>query len=296
MPLREDDVQTLEDLGLTARQANVFLVLAKLKISTARAIAVASRQPRQDVYKVLEELHQLGLVEKQLTTPTKFTASPLDETLSGLLNRSVKKASELRRRTRNLVKNLRQIDSDTMPEEGKVMCIPGGEPVILKIKKSIENSKQSIDAVSPQKYISQGYFYLAETLQKAMQRGVKIRFITCLDETNQQFSVPNLLAGNKNFENITIKNHANSRFCIYDNKEVSVVLSPNEDFSKPSILWSNCTGLVETYQDYYETLWHDESNHVRPKGEAVAAKATANLYDSSDRRNRSRGSFHAVQC
>jgi sugar-specific transcriptional regulator TrmB len=97
MLLREDDVKTLIDLEFSPKQARVFLVLSRLKSSNARTISTASKQARQYVYKVLDELMQLGLIEKELSTPTKFTTIPIHDACTLLLRRKVKNASYLRR-------------------------------------------------------------------------------------------------------------------------------------------------------------------------------------------------------
>jgi len=259
MLLREDDVKILIDLGLSHRQASVFLVLSRLKSSTARSIATASRQPRQDVYKVLDELIQLGLIEKELSSPTKFSIIPIHDACSLLLRRKVKNAVYLRRETKILERDLQGIDLELVHDEGrKVLLVSEGESIVLRMKKSIENTRRSIDAIAPQKFLGQGFFFLTQALEKALQRGVKIRFITnILDEMDSRFSIPSALAKNSSFRIRTILSHTRSRFCVYDNREVTVVLSSDIDFTKSPLLWSNCASLVNDYRDHYETLWND---------------------------------------
>jgi sugar-specific transcriptional regulator TrmB len=273
MLLREDDVKTLIDLGLSQRQASVFLVLSRLKRSEARTIATASSQPRQDVYKVLDELLQLGLIEKELSAPTKFTAIPIHDACSLLLRRRVKNAAYLRREAKVLERNFQGIDVEPdHREDKKVLLVSEGETIVFRMKKSIETARKSIDAIAPQKFLGQGFFFLTEALEKALQRGVKIRFITyILDEMGSQFSVPLALAKNSAFKIRTTISHTRSRFCVYDNKEVTVMLSSDIDFTKSSLLWSNCASLVDGYQDYYETLWNDSNDFPRTKNKTETA-------------------------
>ena len=120
MLFREDDVKILLDLGLSHRQASVFLVLARLKSSNARTIATASKQPRQDVYKVLDELLQLGLIEKELSAPTKFTTIPIHDACSLLLRRKVKSAAHLRRETKVLERNFQGIGVEPVHDEDRM--------------------------------------------------------------------------------------------------------------------------------------------------------------------------------
>ncbi len=276
MLLKEDDVKALVDLGLSPRQANVFLVLSRLKSSNARAIGTASRQARQDVYKVLDELLQLGLIEKELGTPTRFSSIPIHDACSLLPGRKVKKAAYLRRESKILERDLQGIDLELVHDDDrKVLLVSEGDTTFLRMKKSIESTRKTIDAIAPPKFLGQGFFLLAEALEKALRRGVKIRFIIhILDKMDSQFTVPSVLAENSSFKIRAVLNHTISRFCVYDNKEVTVMLSSNIDFAKSSLLWSNCSSLVDGYQDYYESLWNDSIDFPQFKSKTEMALST----------------------
>jgi sugar-specific transcriptional regulator TrmB len=252
-----DEVQVLTDLGLTLRQAKVFLVLVKCDSPTARAIATLSKIPRQDVYKVLDELLKLGLLEKQISTPTRFVAVPVDETCKFLLNRRIKKTSDLKIRTKALIRNLHGMASPkSNGEEPKLFLIPEKEAFAHRIKKCIESSQKSIDMIGPQKSLEQGFFFTTETLKKSMHRGVKIRVIVEeIGYSDYLQSFPSTLIENPHFRVRIVHTHSALRFCVYDKKEISVVLSSEHDFAKSSLLWSDCTSLVDAYQGYFESMW-----------------------------------------
>ena len=86
MILLEDSIHTLEDLGVTESQGNVYLALLRLGVaSKAATIAKFSNTPRQDVYRLLMELQQIGIVQKIITKPAMFRAIPPKETVDILL-------------------------------------------------------------------------------------------------------------------------------------------------------------------------------------------------------------------
>ena len=284
MQLREDDVNVLIDLGLSPIQARVFLVLSTLKSSNARTIAAPSKQARQDVYKVLDDLLQLGLIEKELSTPTKFTAIPIHDACSLLLRRKVKNATYLRRKAKVLERNLQGVNAESLHDgDRNTLLVSEGETIVLRINKSVETARKSIDALATEKFLGQGFFFLTESLEKALQRGVKVRLIThMLDEVGSQLTVPPALAKSPFFNIRMTLNHARSRFCVYDNKEVTVMLSSDVDFTKSSLLWSNCASLVEGYQDYYETLWNDSIDFPRMKSKTETALSINSQKDWAD--------------
>ena len=70
-----DDFTLLSDLGLSRIQAKIYLALLKLGIdSKAVSIFKYSGVARQDVYRVLCELQQIGIVEKIISKPVRFRA------------------------------------------------------------------------------------------------------------------------------------------------------------------------------------------------------------------------------
>lgn len=257
MFIQENEVQTLADLGLTQREASVFLALAKFGTLTARAITKALKMPRQDTYKVLTELQQVGLIEKQVSNPTKFIALPIRDACAILMNHKREKTIELQRKLEVLIRNFREI-SPTMAiddEEPNLLLIPEREAFVIRIKKSIEAAAESIDVISPRNAL-QGLFYLSDSLQKAAERGAKIRFmIDDLKFVGPQLATLRACMENPRFNFKILPNHSATRFCIYDKKEITVVLSAVADFSKSSLLWSDCRSLVDNYLEHFEMLW-----------------------------------------
>jgi sugar-specific transcriptional regulator TrmB len=228
-------------------------------------VARDSNLARQDVYKVLAELQTLGLIEKHINTPTKFAAFPIQDVTSILLNRRAEKTSELHTKTTVLINNFKADAPKTIQgEEPKLFLIPEGEAFVLRLRQAVETAQERIDIVSSIKNLPQGMFFLAELLQNAMERGVKIRCITdTLENLDSQLKMFRGLTENPSFEVRTILNQQRIRFGIYDKKELTVVLISEKDFAKSSLLWSDCVSIVEAYQDYFEMKWHKSQKSSR---------------------------------
>jgi hypothetical protein len=164
------------------------------------------------------------------------------------------------------------ISTKTVDEEPRLFLIPEKEAYTLRIKKSIESSQKSIDIISPKKNLEQGLFFLVDALKKAMQRGVIIRLIVePQEEDGFQFSFPHVLAENSLFRTRKMPNHMHLRFSVYDEKEITVVLLSDHDFAKSTLLWSDCTSLVDAYQDYFETMWLLKSDPFIIKNHATSS-------------------------
>ncbi len=257
MQVKEDDIQTLVDLGLTPREARVFLVLAKSGTLTVNALTKVVKLPRQDAYKILNELQRLGIVEKRVSTPTRFVPIPFQDVCHILLRRRSQRTIDLEQRMEAMTRSFpAPFAADLVDDwDPNLSLISEGEAFVHRIKKSVENAKESIDIISP-RHALQGLFYMSETLQKAMERGAQIRFLVGNPEPKlSQLGQFQTLVRNPSFRMKTVPNHTAVRFGIYDKKAISIILSSEADFSKCALLWTNCASLVTTYQEYYELLW-----------------------------------------
>jgi sugar-specific transcriptional regulator TrmB len=66
----------LEHLGLSAYAARTFVALSSLGDGTAKEVSEAADVPRTRVYDAADELHELGLVRIESSTPRRFHAVP----------------------------------------------------------------------------------------------------------------------------------------------------------------------------------------------------------------------------
>jgi sugar-specific transcriptional regulator TrmB len=78
MFIEEDEIRLLEDVGFTKTQAKLYMTLLGFEETDGRTISAKAKIPRQEVYRTLDELEKKGLVEKVISSPYKFKATPLD--------------------------------------------------------------------------------------------------------------------------------------------------------------------------------------------------------------------------
>ncbi len=82
----ETTTETLTELGLTLNQARIYVaLLSSERLLTVKEISKITNITRQDVYRIMPSLQNNGLVEKTITAPTMFKATPLKLGLSILV-------------------------------------------------------------------------------------------------------------------------------------------------------------------------------------------------------------------
>jgi sugar-specific transcriptional regulator TrmB len=172
--------QVLTELGLTSKQARVYLALARSKPLRVMEISKIARVARSDVYSALQKLQQLCIAEKLIKHPSEYKAIPLGKTLSRLLEAKTDDYDRVKSRTELLQSIVKEEVSCTEDQSGdqQFILVSEGKAVIEKIGTAIEEARRSMEVVLSWKRFSHGIAdKFAENLEKAWARKVKMRFI-----------------------------------------------------------------------------------------------------------------------
>ena len=111
-------VQTLVDLGLTVLQSKVYITLIKSGPSTGRITAKMAQVAPQDVYRVLTELQEKGLVEKIIAKPAMYKATTFKESISVLLQNKKEEYIEIEKQVKIMANNFSENkNQDVLPEK-----------------------------------------------------------------------------------------------------------------------------------------------------------------------------------
>lgn len=253
---KQHDLQTLIDLGLTLRQAKVYLALAQSGMSTVKMISKVSGVNRPDIYRIMDKLQKLGLAEEIVDTPLRFAASPIQNAVSSLVDHKIKEVYELRQEARELIKRFGEREAETAIREGeKFVLVPGRERLSLWLKRAAENAQSSIDVVCSKEAFPKRLSVMAEVYEKAMDRGVKIRWILEKTEDRNSWTEVQALTKNRFFKLRFLPKSPRERLALFDRKQVFVVTDAKKGALESSALWTNNPSILAIIKDYYELLW-----------------------------------------
>jgi sugar-specific transcriptional regulator TrmB len=249
-------LQTLHDLGLTALQAKAYLALVRAKALTIADIAANAKIHRPDLYRVIQELEQKGLVERIIANPVQFKPIPLAECVLLLLKQRTEEINECRSRALKLLQESRDdSDSGFHEDRSRFLLVPGSR-VVDRIAKSIDAANETIDYLLSWSRFSQGAFGYSEHLQRALSRGLRIRVIVekpaDADMSSEHFS----FCRHENCRERFVNCLPRTVLSVYDGREVFIVENPKAELSGSPVLWSNNASLIALAQDYFEALWH----------------------------------------
>ncbi len=266
---RQPEVLMFTRLGLTSAQARVFVTLYQSGLSTAKAISRNSGVARSDVYRVMAALEKLGLVEKTLAAPCKFSAIPMEDAVSVLMERRRRETHRLHAVAGALLRRYKKnsVEPAFGEDEPRFVLVPQRKPAINRIRSAIDGTRKSLDLLVSWRRLSEGVgSVFAESFEKACARNVQLRFIV---ESPQR---------GKDAERV-MKFIRRSPFCqvrfvprcpnvvmgIYDKKEITLAVDPVTSLSDSPALWSNSQSLIAMAQDYFDILWLTAMENPEPE-------------------------------
>ncbi len=253
----ENKIQILTKLGITGMQAKTYIFLDALGKAHAKTLSRLCKLPKQDIYKTLAELYEIGLVEKTLTRPVEFRAIPPDKCLSLLIQRQKQVNSEIEQVAKKVLaspsKVLLKNDESGVKQ---LLLVPRREPTLYKALDLINSARHTICVVSPHQNLFPWIDKENKAIEKALARNVTMRLIT---DTQNSPKPPDELR--RIFQNgvspqIRYLNHSPAAsFGIYDYKKLILELSTTDGFVGSDVIVTENPSMIEMASTYFKVMW-----------------------------------------
>jgi sugar-specific transcriptional regulator TrmB len=233
------------------------LALTILGVASVKEISKFSNIAREAVYRVLPRLQKLGLVEKEIAWPARFSAITLDDAVTVLLGRRNKETLDLKEKVKLLLRlKSKQAKMEHLEEKFEFLLVPAKKRLISKLGDAIDRAQKCIYLLNSNERLLGALDIFSAAIEKALSRGVKIRIV--ISKSERGLSPAILEFGNKN-SLIEVKYALSDPKCaatIIDKKEVLIITKPSaERCGESPALWSNNCSLVNIAEDYFEILW-----------------------------------------
>jgi sugar-specific transcriptional regulator TrmB len=251
--------QILRSLGLNHSQAKLCIALARYPNSASvNTISSFTNIARTEVYRLLTELQEKGLVEKTVHTPLMFKAIPLKEVVSILMKERRKILDSIEKETQKLLPRLpKQIETAQVPNSQEFMLIPQGKPLVNRIEKAIRTSNHTILVITPWRVLTQWMLNSREFWQEALERGVEVRWITGKETPKMDYDmkIANEIPTNSNFKLRPIPKEMDTRIGIYDNAEAFLGTCKTQNAAGSPAIWTNNSTLVNVLNEFFLSKW-----------------------------------------
>ncbi|MEM3378563.1 MAG: helix-turn-helix domain-containing protein [Candidatus Bathyarchaeia archaeon] len=257
--IQEDEyVQILTRLGLTFLQAKTYLALAKLGKADVKTISKASKIARQDIYRIMPALQNMGLVEKIVASPTLYKVTPVNESLGVLLENKTREFMELQIKMKYMLNNFKEkADEVASQEEEQFSIISSRRLLQKKLSEKDRTAQKSIVAIGNWKTIRATFFNRCEDVMNALRKGVKLRIITEIHEKDKQ--VEKIIQTFMKYPSFEIKYSSTPipvNAVIHDEKEINMCIATLPDNEVPSLCSTN-PRFIKMIVAYFEELWNN---------------------------------------
>ena len=263
MPVDAEDLQVLTRIGLTRAQANLYLTLLSVGKEDAKVLSQQTRTPRTETYRILDELEDIGLVEKQLSAPYVYEAAPIQFGTQVLITKQLEEYNQNRKELERLVEKFDKIKETPQEIEPKITINKGKHKLLQVLTSGQERAQFNVDFISTTKRWMQIIDYCYDNWEESLNRGVHYRGI--LEELESEINFPEnarSLLGKPNLTLKIVKNTFGENYAIFDSKEAAFNFSPAKSLADSTTIWTNHPSLVAILKEHFETLWKTAANRT----------------------------------
>jgi sugar-specific transcriptional regulator TrmB len=255
----DENMDLLLALGLTLNQAKVYLAVLRLEKTTVGQIAKFSKVYREDVYRILPALEQMGLIERLLGKPTEIRATPISDALSFLVSEEKGKSEERLKGMKRIVETLSLKDwKQPLPgEESIYILIAEKKAILAKTSELIRNSKKEVALIADKARIMPTISQFSDECKQAIKKGAQIRLIFEGENPEDLLAekVKKLIDGTS----VHVKFHREplNHFIMSDDKEALITASKETGLGESPSLWTNNSNLIGVLRTGFESDWEN---------------------------------------
>lgn len=261
MIVQKEFLGKLKDFGLNSYEAKLWTALLSRGVSTAGELSDIANVPRSRSYDVLESLEKKGFIIMKLGKPIKYIAVPPAE----VVERIKKKTAEEAQRQTKVLEGLKGSEVlgelDTLYKQGVELVEPADLTGAIKGRNNlydhlhtiIKGAEKSVSILTTESALNYKAEQLKNALQKAKDKGAKIRIAAPLNKNNASASKQlGSLGQVKNIDNVR------ARFVVVDGKHVVIMplddkeTHANYDFG----VWLSTKFFAKSMEGMFDSLWN----------------------------------------
>lgn len=269
---RETVIKTLIELGLTRRDSEIYLLLAKKGPLKVRDMSNTLKLNRQQLHRSLKSLQSKGIVTSTLERPARFSATPFEKALDIFIKAKMEEAQRLKRKKDKVLSSWRSVEvGETIDSSARFTIMEGRNYIYSKILQMINETEKQLSIMSTvQGLVRASQFGLFDAAFKHPLRSqIQFRVLTELSRENLD-AAKALLKTKPEAEFICEARTVNSglklipRLVIRDEEEIILFISHERDKlpseAEDAGLWTNSRALVHAFRALFSELWHSAMN------------------------------------
>ncbi|MCX6821939.1 MAG: hypothetical protein NTW30_04135 [Candidatus Aenigmarchaeota archaeon] len=237
----------LKVFGLNKYESETYLTLLRIGLSTSPQISLKSGVPYGRIYTILFSLEEKGFVKVFEGKPKRFMTIEPRVILNRIIDEKMKEMIQFKEKTSKIIQVLEKIKKREFEKPlEKIQIIEGKKNYLNLSVKLHEEAKEEWRTIHRLPL----YEPHLKAYKKAIERGIKIRILTCLTEENMN----NLDVWKKTGAEIRHLDNISAHFTVIDNNKVVIRLS-DEYIGGYVSLFIQSPALAKTLADHFDDLW-----------------------------------------
>jgi len=291
---QEPVIKTLIELGLTRRDSEVYLLLAKRGQLRVRDMSRTLKLNRQQLHRSLKSLQSKGIVTSTLERPARFSAIPFEKAIDIFIKAKMEEVQRLQRNKDEVLSNWRSVEvGETIDSSARFMIMEGRNYIYSKILQMINETKHQLSVMSSVPgLVRASQFGLFDAVFKhPLKSEIQFRVLTELSRENLD-AAKALLKIKPEAEFICEARSINSglrlipRLVIKDEEEIILFIFHERDKlpseAEDAGLWTNSKALVHAFRALFNELWHSAMNIQKKIVEIETGTPTPETYIIKD--------------
>lgn len=281
-------LKTLQDLGLTRLDSQVYIYLAKKGSQKGAEITKGLKVQKQPLYRCLKHLQSKGIVTATLEHPARFNAVSFDKVVDIFVRVKMAEAQYIQESKSELLAKWQAITiGESSDTSAKFSVIEGRGNIYSKIMQMIKETKNRLSIVSTVKGLLRADQLGLFDAIYGRDSKIQLRVLTQLSK-REVHALENLISGMKKaevpFEARTPDLGLNlfPEMVIRDEEETVFFISslsgtPTSE-EGDVCLWTNCKSLVQAIAYVFEDLWHNSTDIQNKIAEVQTGKPAPKTY------------------
>ncbi len=249
MPINEERLGKMKELGLTDYQARVYLTLLDLGVSKASQIPTLSRVPRTRIYSTMGQLHEKGLVEIIPESPIKYKPVHIEDFLERVAESHRQSADEIAEKKDSLMNEFAVRATTEAEEIGRFEAIYGRRNVRDRLNRMYEESEKEILSVGTVQSPIRILRSRLPTIEEKFNAGVDIKYAFPIDGSNRDNA--QILSQYADVRNIDLS--LSMYYLVIDSKQALLChpIPSDESFLKGDdiAIWTDDEGIAEALRN-----------------------------------------------
>jgi sugar-specific transcriptional regulator TrmB len=249
--------------GLTPNEAKVYIYLAQHGHRRAIEVARSIRIPRTEMYHLLSNLQNKGLVTATFGHPIKFNAVPFDKALKILIEIQKERLRRFEKRERDLLELWGSIpdfvDDDEDKEKEKFQILEGQVQVYSKATDMRTRAKSEVLVVGNEKdYLRLYHQDFMDDLDSLSKSGVTVKMLGSFSSNSME-----IFDGVKSdiVRHIPSSVKAQLSFVMIDRSELLFFIKNGSTASKDILaMWTDCSPFIEAMHILFSEIWKKSSS------------------------------------